>query len=441
MPVRAAGARRRPSQAVSAALILFAFVLAALWVALPLLKQDPQPAPFSRLVREAGADPGRAEAAAREIVARGDEGLAELVPALAHGMFVDGEAVDDAARAILESALPLMDPRALVSFLESTAPERDAAVRAEALRIVGTYGLAEGVDALLDIACGRSAADLEESGDALESSLLLLIAREPEALEYLPGAWARAPELAFGNMVRAAGRCGRARALPVLTGALGRVPSYDGLLLAEIGRLGDAADPESARAAALRVADYLDSQYASLGKAAVNALGRLGAPESVPELVELLGAEDAGLARTAYAALQRVTGLRLRGEPGPWRAWLANEEGWLDLHLSSALTGLEASDAATVREALRELERHPLDRHVLSEEAARVLERDEPELRIAACETLKRLGSRAALPALIDALEDEPDVAEAARTALVLLTGEELGAEREPWEAALEARR
>src|SRR6188508_2712440 len=120
MAGRAAGARRRPSQAISAALIFFGFALAALWMALPRRTQDPEPAPF--MMPEGGADPGRAEAAAREIAARGDEGLAELVPALAHGTFADGEAVDEAARAILEAALSRMDPRALVSFLEATAP-------------------------------------------------------------------------------------------------------------------------------------------------------------------------------------------------------------------------------------------------------------------------------------------------------------------------------
>ncbi len=442
MSTRAVPRPRRPSRAASLALILIGAGVAAVWVALPSRHDGANPWALSLLVAEAGQDPYCRAAVAREIAARGDAGLVEVVAALASGAFLDGLPVDSPSRKLCEEALALVEPRSLVSFLERTGPAGDAALRREAMRLVSAYGEPRDTDALLVIACGRGDADLHASAEDLERGLSALIARHPETLGYLPGAWRRAPDAAFRATVRAAGGCRRARGLDVLIEALGRVPDGDGLVLAEIGRLGDVADPERARAAARRVEPYLDAHHPGLSKAAVNTLGRLGSPDSIPDLVDLLEDEDAGLARTAHAALQRLTGLGFRSDPGPWQAWLAAELAWLDERQPAVMEALRADDSATVREALRELLTHPFDRHFLAEEVGRLLEREELDLRLAACDGLRRLGSRAALESLLAALEDEqPEVAEAAHAALVALTGLDLRGEQHVWLEALSAQR
>jgi HEAT repeat protein len=310
-----------------------------------------------------------------------------------------------------------------VEFLARAAPRLPPDLRATAMRLIAARGEARDVAALLSIA------DKTGSTDELAPALSALIARDASALDEMQGRLFRLEDPVLREVVRAVGNSSRSRAVGLLADLVGRSIDLDGAILGELGRLGAVAEPETARKAARRVRSLLDERNPGLARAAVNALARLGDPDPVGDLIELLASEDTGLARTAYAGLKQLTGLRLRESPGPWAAWHAEQVAWADAALDRTLDALLDAELAVVLEALRELQQHPLERHLIAEEVAGLLRRPEPELRRAAADALRCLGSRAPVEELVPLLDDEdPSTAAAARRALVALLGSEPGA-------------
>ena len=196
-----------------------------------------------------------------------------------------------------------------------------------------------------------------------------------------------------------------------------------------------AVDSE-ALAELLRV--HLDSESASRRGAAALALGSLQDAGAAEALIELLDDPSAGIRENAHWALTRITGLRFPLSPLPWRSWYRSETEWFQGEYVRHARGLGSSDPAVVTRAIRELGQRRLHRDTLALELAEVLYHPSPPIRLAACLALRELGSRAALPELVEALEDgDGRVREAAWSALRSLTLQDLPPDREAWLALL----
>ena len=172
---------------------------------------------------------------------------------------------------------------------------------------------------------------------------------------------------------------------------------------------------------------------------ATETLGELGDVEAVPELIELLEPADTAISKAAYRALCGTTGRRLRHDLGAWEGWYLSELTWLRRDLPVLARALHGDDARVARTAVDELAAHPLFPDELAGELVLLLDSDDVQLAGSACAALGRLHARAAVPALVEVLDDrhaDPATHVAARDALQQITGLEL-----PLDAALWRRR
>lgn len=173
----------------------------------------------------------------------------------------------------------------------------------------------------------------------------------------------------------------------------------------------------------------------ALRRLAVRALGELRDGGAAELLIQALDDEHDDVARSAAWALVRIAGQDLGAEAGAWRRWLAAQHlgaaripAWLVL-----LRRPEPSEQELAA-AVQALVAVPLERHRLARDLAPLLAHPEPRVVAAVCEALVELGSPAALPALLQAL-DRPELLArcSAWKALRSLTGLELTMEPRPW--------
>jgi HEAT repeat protein len=160
------------------------------------------------------------------------------------------------------------------------------------------------------------------------------------------------------------------------------------------------ASPEQLEALRARLSAPDDG----LARLAAMALGKLEDRDALEELIELLSSEDALEVKAAHEALRGISGSDLGAQPSAWRAWLAAEEAWWQEHAPVELQRLASGERKLVHRALQELQRHPLYRHESAPQVAQLLQEEDDLLVLAGCDALGALGSREALPALIDAL-------------------------------------
>ncbi len=193
-----------------------------------------------------------------------------------------------------------------------------------------------------------------------------------------------------------------------------RFPRYQSMLVAQLGE----REPDTRRRAAL-------------------ALGELGTSEHLELLLPLLEDDDPAVRSAARWALSAATGLG-HEDPAAWSRWRDEEEEWWRLRSTPCLTALEGDDPAAVITALRELSQRSLFRHETARTIADALLDVPPESARSACAALEHLGSRHAVPGLIDALKGA-DFALEEEIVRVLheLTGEEHGADPDAWERVL----
>lgn len=284
---------------------------------------------------------------------------------------------------------------------------------------------------------------LPEVAEAFEEALVTLVAREPEVIDSLRTAWRELDPPAAECVVRALAEVPSEAALECLWAWLGRRSELDPPLLLALGKLHAFVDPERHDGLVLDVQARLAERDTAVVLAATNALGRFGTSDSVPWLIELLVHEEAPVQRSALNALRDIGGVRLPASSTAWRSWYAREETWFQEHAPALLAELVAAEADEEPEArthalLRDLAAHRLHRHELARHVRPLLQHERARLRVLACQALERLGSRACLAWLVDALSDEdPTVVSAANAALRTFEGVLLAPEPEVWRARL----
>lgn len=178
----------------------------------------------------------------------------------------------------------------------------------------------------------------------------------------------------------------------------------------------------------------LDSHDPRHRRLAVQALEQLRDVDAWPELVASLDDADAVVQRVALRALQAVSGRHRRWSSEQWRGWWEEEAAWLQ-RASSFAADLEGGDAHHLGMVLHEIAAHPLFGEEVAALLARGLAHPRPRARLRVCEALARTGHFAAIPFLIEALDDEdPTVEEGARAGLRRLTGTDAGDDPRAWD-------
>lgn len=160
--------------------------------------------------------------------------------------------------------------------------------------------------------------------------------------------------------------------------------------------------------------------------------------DAVPRLIDGLDDPDPRVQRSAAQALRSMAHTAL-DDAELWTEWFEREQAWWGEQAEGLFQDLTAVHPGTANAALRTLAQHPLHRHEAAERIAQSLPNQPEPCSVGACLVLEKLGSRAALPGLVHALEQgTPPLRDAAWKALRTLTGEELPLDAEAWRTLLE---
>ena len=369
--------------------------------------------------------------ALRDLVALGPRALVHLVASDTAGSISRTPEEVLAALAASDRAKVLAEVALLLAGTPS-AGEQTAAVR-----IFGACGDGRHVAALLEVAqrAGGATPTLRFR-EVVEKSLASLLVRVPAGFAELRQMWTSVPGELRGAALKAVGETRRPEALEFLQGVLRLDPDACDSVLGQVARLAPyaAGDTESLAA---EIRALLASQEPGRPQAAAIALGALGDEDAVPPLVDLLASADAPTRGAASWALRRITGLDLR-DHALWSAWLARERAWLPESAPHAFEMLASSRPEDATRAIRDVAGHRLARDLRSRKLAGALQHADAYVRHLAAEALAQSGSRAAAPALVEALADPtPAVADAALAALRAITGLELPPQADLWHAAL----
>jgi HEAT repeat protein len=321
---------------------------------------------------------------------------------------------------------------ALKEKLESS--KDDDRANLAAVYVLGVIGTANDLPRLVELAprkSGSAEALTISARDAVSATTTEILRRDPRA-------WARITDV----VLKSDARCGRSlleglartkdpRVLGVLYDLAQRKDSLATVCVPLAAQCGPSSDPSLERDFLAWAEGQLKSASPAYARALLQTLGARDDGEHAQAMVDRLQAKDESVRAAALSALKQVSGLGLPGDPVGWNAWLREEQSWHQRVRPRLKEDLASKDVDRVIVALRSYSERRTRRGELAVEIAPVLKSPRPELRRSACEVLGKLGSSAANPALISALEDpDPSVAEAARKALSTIRGIEVPRDR-----------
>ncbi len=365
-----------------------------------------------------------------ELRALGEPALAAMLDAvrtrrfLAAGQRVPLRPEEERLLTAALARLPRSSVRAAVeALLAEGLLAQDPGGRAALARVIGALGGAEELVLLGRLCLPGDGPPSREDRAVFRRSLDEILARDPAHLNGVAPAFRSVAEALVAPLVEGVAGCASSAALECCVGLLGDRPAADSLLLLHIGRLGEELHGPFPSIVSAPVRRYLASSELELALLAVNTLGSLGDRDAVPSLLQLLESPEPAVAKRSLAILQKLSGETIGLTPSRWAAWHAAEEAWWQQEAPLVFNDLQGAPEAAA-EALITLTRHRLFRHEISQEVARVLSREEPELVHLATSTLGYLGSWTAVPALEVCLEDPAaPVRLAAARSLRLITG------------------
>jgi HEAT repeat protein len=151
------------------------------------------------------------------------------------------------------------------------------------------------------------------------------------------------------------------------------------------------------------------------------SLRRYPSSESVQALIPLLDDGDARVAEVAQSSLATATGANVPADAERWRDWLEYEEKWLANDWPAVEAELGAGGLQEVLRSLALLGRKRVHGSVVARAIATAMHHPRPEIRIAACEALERLGTPLGQADARELVADDPDprVKASARRVLV----------------------
>lgn len=158
---------------------------------------------------------------------------------------------------------------------------------------------------------------------------------------------------------------------------------------------------------------------------AIVCAGRLGDYASIPSLARWLRDGDAGVKSDALWSLRQISGLVFDDDAARWQSWFAAESAWWENDSRAAFEVLRTGSRIEKVDALRAVAGLHAWREKLADHVAVVLDDQDEELVGYGARLLGRLGSRASIPPLLEALAN-PGSAEAAHAALEAIAHKKL---------------
>lgn len=397
-----------------------------------------------REARVAGHEPG---ALAERLAAPGPSAIPALLDVLVQAR-VPKSADSDAPqllskpqRALVVATLvrlPTADVRAELDARLSVDP-RTRAVRIAALHVLGVIGREPDLDRLGELARGTDGAPLgRDERDALREAHAAFLRRMPHVLASVGKHWDRRDPAANEALLLALGDLQEKRAMELLFQVARTDARHAQLALSTVRRTGASGNPEVDLEFARWLRHQPDPHRTEWTRAVLYALGELDEGESLDVLVDALGDTKVGLRDAAEWSLQKISGMTHSGDSDFWKSWRRRELQWMDRGRARCRSAFDSSDVGAIVQALREYSGRRLFRSELVRDVVALLERPQSAVQELACATLGELGSRAAVPALVQALASaRPAVAEAAWRALTNIAGCEVPREAEAAHALL----
>jgi len=242
-------------------------------------------------------------------------------------------------------------------------------------------------------------------------------------------------------LVTGVARSGSPDAVRFLVDRLGDSDELDEFLLREVeaaARAGLTLETRVDDESLYILRGYSERGSSALCRNAIAALGSLHDIHSIPALIQRLADEDSFVSQSARSALTTMARADLGQDPALWTAWHDEQQAWWRDSAPSLVLVLRGVDPAEAHKALAELVQHSLWRHELADLIGKLAHRTDRAITPAICVALGQLGSRRAIPYLLEAvLSDEPLVQGSANSALQNLTGLELYADYLEWSRAL----
>lgn len=341
-------------------------------------------------------------------------------------------------------AWPARDVVAALERRLDEEPGPSLELRLAAVEVLGELGSAHGLALLLEQAEGAGPLALRSPAvrRRVVASLAQLLARDPLACAELPApsddGGSGADRALEGVVVEALGASGRPEAVPLLLARLGGPRERDERAVeAAVGIAGELPwCVDATTRGALR--DLLLHERWAVRRAAAVHLGRAHDAAAFDDLVDALGDAEPAVRAAAREGLAALTGTRTPADAEAWWRWHEMQAAWWSASGPRIGEQLASERPGDVVDAVRELGAHALFRDAGVAPLERALAAADPDVALGAARALGLLGSRLAVPALVDALErPDPALREAAGRSLVALTGRRLPAEAAAWRAEL----
>jgi len=361
------------------------------------------------------------------------------------GATQEGEAIDvsdwwrgpDAFGPVAFEALGRLPARDVLPYLaEHTDETTPLEGRLLAVRIVGRIGSADGIELLCELSSYCSDYELRYRSvcEPLERAFERVLSGERQSVERLRRRLDGLQHEVQAVVIDAVVASGSAKGFRILETLIEGDHGPDQRVLGAVAELGDRRrwrlDDEPARLLRL----YLSHADPAVRRSAAAGLERLQDASSCRLLITLLQDESAAVRRTGLWALRRLSGVPLDGEAGPWQAWLDEQEGWWRRESDRLAARLDSGEEAQVLDAIRRFSERPFYRHEIALLLAGALDHERSDVRLVACDALRRLRSSAAVPALAAQLYgSDEEVRQSAWRALCELTGEDLPLDARAW--------
>jgi len=387
-----------------------------------------------RAVRQQGAN---GSALLMQLVAPGADAVAPLLDILVQERVPRAQPTDapqilsSAQRGLLLSALAKLPAERVRAELELRLPappaKASASVRIAALRVLSLIGNSADLPRLSGLAPREKNELARGSVEVLREAYAGILRRDPALVSRGRPLLNGCDDDAASQLLFALGELRDKRALPLLEDCLHSMPQLAQQAIGLIALLGRSDDPSYNRRVASWLAENLDHERSEWTRASLRALGVLDDGPQVPALLSELQSPHPGLREAALDSLHQISGLQLGDSEAAWREWYADECDWLASGQPAAERELSSNQDAQVAHALDQFAAHRLFRDERVQAVLGVLDSGTPAMRALSCATLARMGSKRALPALVERISDEdPIVAQAAWSAACELSGQVL---------------
>jgi len=397
-----------------------------------------------RLLDEATRRGTVLEEIVERIVRKGPGAVPALFAILCGELTGAGDGDVSARDWVIVDALSRMPSAAVIAHLRdvmATEPATD--VRLSAMLVLSNSPDLRTAEIVIEVLADVDPTHLASSYVArrAEESVARTLERHPRVIRRLDPAEQPLPAPLLPIVVSALPEEEAVESTRFLVGLFGRSDELDVQLMRRLSEFAGSpfgvGDLWTAEDSLDAVRDHLDHPDWRMRREAVVALGYLHDVQAYPALIRLLDDPERSVQRASQWTLEHIAGRSL-ADAAAWTRLFQHEDAWLLEVLPGLEERLTAGSDAVVVEAVRELSRRPLYRHLITEVLAPHVGRGNPVIVEVVCGALVQLDSPRAVPTLVLALE-HPDSRsrKAVWKALKSISGRSFAPTRETWENEL----